>query len=237
MRRLFGIGKEEAKAAPKAPPPSLQEASAKLDLSIQNLERNIAKCDEDIRAQVAKGATNPTAKARAMQILKRKKMYEEQKNQLLGTQFNVESIAFQQEQAEITATAVSAMQAGQKELAAQQKNMSVESVEQMIDDLQEVSDQAKEINDALAQAPMGMASGVDDDELEAEFARMQDEAAMEQLAGLGLTDTGGPAPVPAAGYTAPAKAAGAAPAAPSAEDLEYERLLASMSAGPTALPS
>merc|ERR1719440_2314996 len=146
-----------------------------IDLSIQDLEGKIAKCDEEIRAQVAKGSGNAAAKQRAMQAMQRKKMYEKQRDQLLGTQFNVENLAFQQEQADITATAVAAMKAGQEQLAAQQKSMSVEKVEQLMDDLQEATDQGKELADALAQNPMGL-SGMDDDELDAEFARLEEEA-------------------------------------------------------------
>lgn len=215
MNRLFGRKKEEA---PAAPAPSLQEASAKLDLSIQNLEAKIAKCDADIRANVAKGSANAAAKARAMQALKQKKQFETQKEQLLGTQFNVETLAFQQEQAEITATAVAAMQAGQAQLASQQKDMSVEKVERLMDDLQDAQEQANDINQALAAPPMGSA---DDEDLEAEFARLEEEATLQKLAGIG--EAGAPSAVPA-------KAAPAAAAAPGdAEvDAEYQRLLASM---------
>lgn len=219
------MSKEEPKAAPA---PSLQEASAKLDINIQNLEAKIAKCDEEVRANVAKGAANAMAKQRAMQALQRKKMYEKQKDQLLGTQFNVETLAFQQEQAEITATAVQAMSAGQEQLKKQQGDMSVEKVEKLMDDMAELSAEAQDIQDALAANPMAAMSGVDDDELEAEFARMQEEAAMEKMAGI--------PEMPAGGYAAPAASA---PVADSAVDDEYAKLLASMGAAPAAaaLPS
>jgi hypothetical protein len=42
--------------------------------------------------------TNATAKARAMQALKRKKMLEQQRDQLVNTHFNVENMRIQQDQ-------------------------------------------------------------------------------------------------------------------------------------------
>merc|ERR1712232_1224671 len=144
MKRLFGSKKEEPVAAPK---PSLEEAAAKIDLQIQNLETMIAKADQTIRENVAKGASNPTAKARAMQEMKKKKMYEQQRDQLLGTQFNVETLKFQQDQAEITVTAVEAMTAGQQQLKQQTQAINVESVDKLRDDMEDLADDIKQIGE------------------------------------------------------------------------------------------
>merc|ERR1719188_1550518 len=134
MNRLFGRAKAEPE---KGPAPSLQDASAKIDAQIQNLEEKIVKAEQEAREHVAKGATNPTAKARALQAMKKKKMYEQQRDQLLGTQFNVENLAFQQEQAEVTLTAVEAMKAGQDQLKAQQQKINIGQVDKLTDDLAE----------------------------------------------------------------------------------------------------
>jgi len=100
-RHLGPLLKEPAKSSGG---PSLQEASANIDLRVNALEEKIVKADEEVRQHVAKGASNPTARQRALQAMKRKKMYEQQRDQLLGTQFNVENLAFQQEQAFINGT-------------------------------------------------------------------------------------------------------------------------------------
>jgi len=63
-----------------------------------------------------------------------KKMYEQHRDQLLGTQFNVETLQFQAEQAEITALSVQAMQAGHAQMKKQQERMSVEQIERLQDE-------------------------------------------------------------------------------------------------------
>merc|ERR1712232_620263 len=129
--------------------------------------------------------------ARAVQALKRKKMYEGQRDTLMGTKFNVEGLAIQQEQAEITRVAVEAMAAGQQQLKAAQGQMSVEKVGKIMDDIADTAEEAKYINEALAQP--SLAGADDQDELEAEFARLEEEAAMQKL-----LVGGGPAATPAA---------------------------------------
>merc|ERR1719203_642244 len=114
-----------------------------------------------------------------MQELKRKKMFEQQRDQLINQQFNVENLAMQQEQADITLTAVQAMQAGKEKLKA--TGVTAESVEQLTDELQEQKQQMDEVNEALAAMNMGIGAGIEDDDLEAEYARMQEEAAAEKL--------------------------------------------------------
>eukprot|EP00928_Gymnodinium_smaydae_P089156 TRINITY_DN73158_c0_g1_i1.p1 TRINITY_DN73158_c0_g1~~TRINITY_DN73158_c0_g1_i1.p1 ORF type:complete len:233 (+),score=86.61 TRINITY_DN73158_c0_g1_i1:69-767(+) len=215
MHRLFGSAKKEE---PKAPAPSLQEASAKIDLQIQGLEAKIAKADEEVKKLVAASGSNPTAKQRALQALKRKKMYEEQRDQLIGTQFNVEQLAFQQEQAEITMTAVEAMKAGQEQLKNQTKKLDVAAVDKLTDDMADLNDEMKAIGEALAQ---GMPGGVDEGELEDEYAKLEEEMAAMALAGISA---------PSAPAATPAQPAAATAAKDPAEE-EYARLVAAAAGG------
>ncbi|CAJ1414434.1 unnamed protein product [Effrenium voratum] len=82
MRRLFGLSKEEP--APKEAP-SLSEASSRIDEQVSALEAKIVKTDEEIRSLVAKGSSNPTAKSKALQAMKKKKMYEQQRARSRGS--------------------------------------------------------------------------------------------------------------------------------------------------------
>eukprot|EP00933_Yihiella_yeosuensis_P063437 TRINITY_DN66588_c0_g1_i1.p1 TRINITY_DN66588_c0_g1~~TRINITY_DN66588_c0_g1_i1.p1 ORF type:complete len:214 (-),score=76.71 TRINITY_DN66588_c0_g1_i1:53-694(-) len=193
MRRLFGYAKEEP---PKAPTPTLTEAKDKIDLQVKNLEAKIIKADEEIRELVAKGGTNPTAKARALQAMKKKKLYEQNRDQLLGTQFNVENLAFQQEQAEITAMAVEAMKAGHDGLKAQADKINIASVDKLTDEMADLQDEMKAISEALAQNT-GV-DGVEQSELDEEYAKMQEEMAAAAMAGASLSAASKPAEVPAA---------------------------------------
>ncbi|CAE7251750.1 VPS60-1 [Symbiodinium sp. CCMP2456] len=213
MRRLFGLSKEEAPAQKEAP--SLQEASSRIDEQVSNLEAKIKKTDEEIKTFVAQGSSNPTAKSKALQAMKKKKMYEQQRDQLLSTQFNVENLAFQQEQAEITAIAVQAMQTGHTQLKDQTKQMDIAAVDKLTDDMADLQDEMKAINEALAQGSM-VPDGATDDELANEFAKLEEEMAATALAGGALPDSGVPAKAEGAAEVAPAPREAEAAAVPSA---------------------
>eukprot|EP00930_Biecheleria_cincta_P086662 TRINITY_DN75922_c0_g1_i1.p1 TRINITY_DN75922_c0_g1~~TRINITY_DN75922_c0_g1_i1.p1 ORF type:complete len:214 (-),score=85.25 TRINITY_DN75922_c0_g1_i1:197-838(-) len=203
---------------PEKPVANLQDASQSLETKIDDLAEKIKKADEEARGFVAKQATDPTAKARAMQALKRKKMYEQQRDQLVNTQFNVENLAFQQEQAQITATTVEAMKAATEKLKQQTAKIGVDQVDKLKDDMEEMAAEMKEIQDALAHQTGGQTEV--EDEAAAELEQLYAQQAHEEevkvaaiLAGGGASSSGyAAATVPAA--TAPAAAAKSA-AAPS----------------------
>jgi len=180
-----------------------QEASAKIDLQVQALEAKILKCDAEVKAYVAEN--KPTAKTRALQVMKRKKMYEAQRDKLIDTQFNVESMAHQQEAADITAITVAAMAAGQAKLQKQKESISIEKVERLTDDIAEVTEDLNDITDLLSK-PLGMAAADDEDEFAAEFERMQEEHAAEQMLDLRFSEAASidEAPVPTGPVSAPA---------------------------------
>ena len=97
MKRIFGQKKPEVKEE-EYKGPSLEETSTKMDGQITDIDNKIKKCDEDIKAAMQKMRENPRAnagaKSRAMQAMKRKKMLETQRQQMYGTQFNVEQMQF-----------------------------------------------------------------------------------------------------------------------------------------------
>ena len=81
MNRIFGT----KKAAP--PPPTLSDASSKIDARTAALDEKIRKLDDELRRyhqqmKKAKGPAATTLKKRALDTLKRKKMYEQQRDQL-----------------------------------------------------------------------------------------------------------------------------------------------------------
>mmetsp|Transcript_117706 Transcript_117706/g.366705 ORF Transcript_117706/g.366705 Transcript_117706/m.366705 type:complete len:220 (-) Transcript_117706:575-1234(-) len=206
MKRLFGA----AKAAPAAgPAPSLSDASHKMDQRVQDLDSKIARCDEDLRKYMAGGRAGQN-KALAMQCLKRKKMYEQQRDQLLGTQFNIDCMAGAQEQAELTVTAVEAMKAGQQDLKQRYAQLGgTMDIERLMDSMADLNDEIGDINEAISTS-YAVPDGFDEAAYEEEFSALEAEMTMEKLAGLTTTPSR-PAYLPAE----PAAAA-SAPAAPEA---------------------
>jgi hypothetical protein len=215
LNRFFS-GKEDK--SPAALPPSLQETALRLDQKVSELEAKIARCGEDVRQQVAKGHNNVGAKQRAVQSLKRKKKYQQQLDQVLGTQFNVDNLAMQQEQLEISKGAFDAMVEGQRKLKGLQADMSLDKVEQIMDDIAEATEAAKEIQDVLAQN--SGVGAVDEDELALEWTRIQEEVKMEKLVG-----------IPAGPEARPVAPPHVAVPTPADVDVkgDYARLLAAMS--------
>jgi len=210
MAWLFGKKKEEP--APKQAAPSLQEASAKIDLQVQGLDDKIVKTEEEIKRCIAKGASNAAAKQRAVNLIKRKKMFEQQRDTLMSTQFNVESMALQQENADIALTAVEALKHGQQELKKKQDKMSIDEVERINEDIADTMDELNMINEALTQT--NVIGNVDEDAVDEEYAKLQEEMVAMTLAG-GSASTA-PATSVAAPSTAPAVAAPKPAAVPTA---------------------
>jgi len=180
MNRLFGTAKA---TVPKAPAPTLADASGKMDGRLGDIDTKIAKCDEDLKRFMSQGR-GPQQRQQAMQVMKRKKMYEQQRNQLMNSQFNVDSLAFAQEQVEVTAMSVEAMKAGQQELKASYAKMNIGDIETMMDDLADLNDDAQEIQEIMGQA-FAVPDGFDEADFEAEFAALEEETKMESLAGIG----------------------------------------------------
>lgn len=185
MKRLFGTAKAQPKAAPA---PSLQETSTRIDSRVSDLEAKIAKCDQDVRRHMQRG---PQAKPLAMQSLQRKKMYEQQLQQLLGTQFNIDSLAGAQEQADLAVVTVEAMKAGTQDLRERySKFAGIGDVDKLMDSMADLQDEIQDINDALSSS-YAVPGGFDEAEFEKEFAQLEEEVSMEKLVG-GPGSGGGP---------------------------------------------
>lgn len=211
MNRIFG------QAKPAAPKPTLNDAVGKVDSRGQAVEQKIAKLDQDLQKyteQMRKMKPGPAkngVKQRAMQVLKQKKMYEQQRSQMMAQQFNMEQIMFTQETMKDTADTVNAMKSANKELKKQFKTMNIDQVEDLQDDMADMMEQANEIQDVLGRSYA--LDEVDDDDLEAELAAFEEDPSLweSQM----YTETGEQEAdylsLPDAGTTAPAAQAAELP--------------------------
>eukprot|EP00933_Yihiella_yeosuensis_P034469 TRINITY_DN27959_c0_g1_i1.p1 TRINITY_DN27959_c0_g1~~TRINITY_DN27959_c0_g1_i1.p1 ORF type:complete len:215 (+),score=53.59 TRINITY_DN27959_c0_g1_i1:78-722(+) len=199
MNRLFGSAKQEA---PKGPAPSLSDTSAKIDSRVTDLESKIRKCDEDLRRYMgASGRGAASNKQLALQCMKRKKMYEQQLQMILGTQYNIDSLAGAQEQAEFTALTVEAMKAGHQDLKTRYQAMGgANDIEKLMDNMADLQDEISDINEAISTS-YAVPDGFDEASFEAEFSALEEEMKMESLAGITSSSRPSylpPAEVPAA---------------------------------------
>lgn len=174
MHRLFGKPKP---AAP--PPPSLGDAAGNINERIKGLDVKIKELEDELRKykdqlKKAKGPTAENIKRRAMDVLKRKKMYEQQRDQLSAQAFNVESTAFALDSLKDTQTTIAAMKEGAKQLKIENQKMNLGEIEDMQDDMIDMFEDMEELQDIMSRG-YGVPDGLDDADLEAELACLGDE--------------------------------------------------------------
>lgn len=178
MNRVFG-----KKKAPGPPPPSLNDASSGVSSQIDTLDGRISQLDKELKlyrdklkaATTMNASTKSSLQKRAMEVLKRKKMYENQRDQLAGQQFNIDQAAFGIESAKATVSTVAAMKAASVEMKHTMKHdLNISDVDELADDMAEMMDEFNEINEALA-SNWSTPADIDEAELQAELDILADE--------------------------------------------------------------
>jgi len=175
MNRVFGKKKQ------KAPAPSLGDASSGLGGRVDEMDKKIAGLENELRVfkDKIKKAKSPAAKKtlqkRAMEVLKRKRMYEGQRDMVAGQQFNIDQAAFGIESAKANVQTVAAMKAANKELKKTIKNdLDIDAVEDIADDMAELMEDFNEINEALGRN-FATPEDLDEADLDAELELLEDE--------------------------------------------------------------
>eukprot|EP00920_Eleutheroschizon_duboscqi_P041832 GHVT01100476.1.p1 GENE.GHVT01100476.1~~GHVT01100476.1.p1 ORF type:complete len:224 (-),score=60.02 GHVT01100476.1:1041-1712(-) len=174
MRRLFGAPR------PTGPQPTLQEAAGQLSSRIETLDGHIAKCDVDlkaVKAQLARCPANASLRSRGVAILKRKKMYEAQRDQIFGTQFNIEQTQVATEQLQATVATVGALQTASTQLRSQFKQLNINKIQKMQDEMEDLLLDQEEVTELLSRN-YTLPDGINDAELEAEFASLEEDMAL-----------------------------------------------------------
>mmetsp|Transcript_27608 Transcript_27608/g.70989 ORF Transcript_27608/g.70989 Transcript_27608/m.70989 type:complete len:218 (+) Transcript_27608:226-879(+) len=179
MKRLFGTKKEAA------PAPTIQDASSSLGNRGDVLDEKIKKLDQQLiehrnTIKKTRGAAQEAAKRRAMNVLKQKRMYENQREQLYSQQFNLENAAFTTQAIQDSVTQVQAMQSANKELkkAFKAKELDLNAIEKLQDEMADMMDISNEINETLGQS-YGVPDEIDESELMGELEALEDEMANE----------------------------------------------------------
>ncbi|XP_051119976.1 vacuolar protein sorting-associated protein 60.1 isoform X2 [Andrographis paniculata] len=94
MKRVFGAKKDEG------PPSSVQDASDRINKRGENVDEKIRRLDVQLaryKEQFKKmrpGPAQEAVKARAMRVLKQKRMYESQRDMLYNQTFSLDQVAF-----------------------------------------------------------------------------------------------------------------------------------------------
>ncbi|PVD37177.1 hypothetical protein C0Q70_04172 [Pomacea canaliculata] len=154
MNRLFGKGK------PKEPPPNLTDCVANIDSRGESVDKKIARLDQELHKykeqlkKMREGPSKNVVKQKAMRVLKQKRMYENQREQLSQQSFNIE-----------------------------QQNFAIQTVKDtkstnLQDEMEDFMEQANEIQEVMGRS-YGMPE-IDDDELEAELDALGNEIGLDE---------------------------------------------------------
>ncbi|XP_024367350.1 vacuolar protein sorting-associated protein 60.1 [Physcomitrium patens] len=178
MRRVFGVKKE------KAPGPTVEEATQRINKRGDAIDEKIKKLDGELfryREQIKKtrpGPAQEAVKARAMRILKQKKMYEGQRDQLYSQTFNLEQVAFATEGLKDAQQTMSAMKAANKDLKGTMKTLKIDDIDKMQDEMMDLVDYSSEIQETLGRS-YGVPEDFDEEELMGELDALEADMGLE----------------------------------------------------------
>ncbi|KAG2203518.1 hypothetical protein INT46_010897 [Mucor plumbeus] len=177
MNRLFGSGK-------KIPKPTLNDAISNTDVRVDAVEVKVKKLDAELtryRDQLKKmrdGPAKKTVQQKAIRVLKQKKLYEAQRDNLQQQSFNMEQAQMTTENLRNVMATVDAMQTANKEMKKQYKNVNLDKIDQLQDEMEDLMEQANEVQETLGRS-YNLPDDIDEDDLEAELDALGDELEFE----------------------------------------------------------
>ncbi|XP_061347622.1 vacuolar protein sorting-associated protein 32 homolog 2-like [Gastrolobium bilobum] len=189
FNRIFGKPKQEAN--PLTTLEKLYETVEMLEIKEKLLDKKAAG-----EVEKAKEFTRAKNKRAAIQCLKRKRLYEQQIEQLVNFQMRIHDQIIMVEGAKATTDTVDALRTGAAAMKAMQKAMNIDDVDKTMDEINEQTENMKQIQEALS-TPIGAVADFDEDELEAELEELEGAELEEQLLQPATTAPAAPMHVPA----------------------------------------
>ncbi|KAI9347175.1 Snf7 family [Zopfochytrium polystomum] len=178
MNRIFGTSK------PKVPKPTVADAIRETDSRVEGVEVKMKKLDaelvkyKDQMKKMREGPAKEAVKQKAMRILKQKKLYEGQRDQLMQQSFNMEQASMTTENLKHTMVTVEAMKLANKEIKTQYKKINVDQIERMQDEMEDLLEQANEVQEIMGRS-YGLPEDIDEADLEAELDALGDDLTEE----------------------------------------------------------
>ncbi|KAB5539115.1 hypothetical protein OIU76_012719 [Salix suchowensis] len=178
MRRVFGAKKD------KEPPPSIQDASDKINKRGDTVDEKIKKLDAELaryKEQIKKtrpGPAQEAVKARAMRVLKQKRMYEGQRDMLFNQTYNLDQVAFASEGIKDAQQTMSALKSANKELKGMMKTVKIQDIDNLQDEMMDLMDVSNEIQETLGRS-YNVPDDIDEEELMGELDALEADMGME----------------------------------------------------------
>ncbi|PSR98792.1 Charged multivesicular body protein [Actinidia chinensis var. chinensis] len=178
MRRVFGAKKD------KEPPPSVSDASDRINKRGETVDDKIKKLDTELaryKEQIKKtrpGPAQEAVKARAMRVLKQKRMYEGQRDMLYNQTFNLDQVAFAAEGIKDAQQTMSALKSANKELKGMMKTVKIQDIDNLQDEMMDLMDVSNEIQESLGRS-YSVPDDVDEEELMGELDALESDMGLE----------------------------------------------------------
>lgn len=170
--RLFGSSSGSKKKTAEGPKESILQMRSTLEM----LEKKEKHLDNKILQETEFARIHASSnKNQALMALKRRKQYEIQQENIRGARFNLETQIMTIENAHINLETLQAMKAGSSAMKSIHGELDIDKVDDVMDEVKEQMDLANEISQSISN-PLGMDTGIDMDELEAELERFEQEA-------------------------------------------------------------
>ncbi|EGF79497.1 hypothetical protein BATDEDRAFT_12280 [Batrachochytrium dendrobatidis JAM81] len=178
MNRIFGTSK------PQAPKPTITDAITSADARVDSAEVKMRKLDAELMKYkeqmkgMRDGPGKNAVKQKAMRVLKQRKLYEGQRDQIMQQTFNMEQASMATENLKSTMVTLDAMQSANKELKKQYKQVNLSKIEVVYYEMEDLLEQANEIQETIGRS-YGLPDDVDEADLEAELDALGDDLNLE----------------------------------------------------------
>ncbi|GAW82668.1 vacuolar-sorting protein SNF7 [Plasmodium gonderi] len=171
--------------------PTLDEAYGNMDKSVKSIDENIEKYNKElniikqkIEEEKKKKPMNQhvinNLRNKAAVIIKRKKTYENNKENTLGIQFNIDQIKFANDNVQMSIDTCKALENTSKILKKNIKKVNINKIEKLQDDLFDYMEEAKEIGEILSSS-YDIPLELDENEIDAELSLIEDSILDEQV--------------------------------------------------------
>ncbi|CAD5178436.1 unnamed protein product [Musa acuminata subsp. malaccensis] len=178
MKRVFGAKKN------KEPPPTIQDATDRINKRGETVDEKIKKLDAELaryKEQIKKtrpGPAQEAVKARAMRVLKQKRMYEGQRDMMYNQTFNLDQVAFATEGIKDAQQTMSALKSANKELKGMMKTVNISGIDSLQDEMMDMMDMSTEIQESLGRS-YNVPDDIDEEELLGELDALESDMGAE----------------------------------------------------------
>lgn len=178
MQRIFGAKKN------KDPPPSITDATDRINKRGESVDERIKRLDSELvkyKEQIKKtrpGPAQEAVKARAMKVLKQKKMYEGQRDMLDNQTFNLDQVSFAAEGIKDAQQTMTALKSANKELKGMMKTVKIQEIDNLQDEMMDLMDVSNEIQESLGRS-YNVPDDIDEEDLMGELDALEADMGME----------------------------------------------------------